>query len=159
MNRCRLDIVLAAGDAFPLPPAEEFKAYAATTFAAERTLKMLESGKPPPPRRYGIAAWTFGDDLAMVFLSNEVVVDYALRLKREFDPGRLWLNAYCDEVSVYIASDRLIGEGGYEANNSLSATVTHGHPERLAPTLETRIVGMVRSMLPATFLAPAPPGP
>lgn len=30
----------------------------------------------------------------MVFLPGEVVVDYALRLKRELDRNRLWVNAY-----------------------------------------------------------------
>jgi neutral ceramidase len=138
----------------PLPPADELKAYAAKTWSADQTLKMLEEQKTPPARKYAIATWTFGNDLAMVFLSNEVVVDYALRLKREFDPGRMWVNAYSNEVEAYIPSDRLVGEGGYEVNNSLSAAVTYGHAERLQPTLETRIVEAVRAMLPAGFRAP-----
>ena len=38
-----------------------------------------------PKLSYPIQTWTFGDQLAMVFLPGEVVVDYSLRLKREFD--------------------------------------------------------------------------
>ena len=44
--------------------------------------------------RYPLTTWTFGDDLAMVLLFHEVVVDYALRQKRELDADRLWINAW-----------------------------------------------------------------
>jgi hypothetical protein len=138
----------------PLPPAEELKAYAAKTFSAEQTLKMLENGKPPA-RHYSLATWTFGNDLAMVFLSNEVVVDYETRLKRQFDPGRLWVNAYTNEVANYVPSDRLVGEGGYEVNNSIGAAVTYGHAERLVPSMETRIFDAVWAMLPESYRAAA----
>ena len=45
---------------------------------------------------YPIQTWSFGDTLAMVFLSGEVVVDYSLRLKKELDGQRLWINAYAN---------------------------------------------------------------
>ena len=99
--------------------------------------------------------WTFGNDLAMLFLSDEVVVDYGLRMKREMDGGRLWINAYSNDVTNYIVSKRLIAEGGYEPQNSLSATVTYGHPERLQPAMEDRIVEAVRSLLPESFRSAA----
>jgi hypothetical protein len=98
-----------------------------------------------------LTTWTFGDDLAMIFLSHEVVVDYALRLKRELDSSRLWINAYSNDVPIYIASNRLLNEGGYEVNNSLSALVTYGHPERIQPPPEDRIIEQVKALLPATF--------
>ena len=141
----------------PLPTAEELKTFADKTFSAAQTLKLLEAGqKPPVSKRYDITTWTFGDDLGMVFLSDEIVVDYALRLRREFDGSRLWINGYSNEVLYYVASNRLIGEGGYEVNNSLSALVTYGRPERQKPTVEDRIVEGVRSILPATFRAMPP---
>ncbi|MGA2501236.1 MAG: neutral/alkaline non-lysosomal ceramidase N-terminal domain-containing protein, partial [Tepidisphaeraceae bacterium] len=143
----------------PLPSAEELKTFADKTFSAAQTLKLLEGGgKPPVSKRYEITTWTFGDDLAMVFLSDEIVVDYALRLRREFDGNRLWINGYSNEVLYYVASKRLIGEGGYEVNNSISALVTYGRPERQQPTMEDRIVEGVRSIIPASFrTAPAAP--
>ena len=99
---------------------------------AKQFLGMLDRGETLPTSvRYPIATWTFADDLAMVFLSHEVVVDYALRLKRELDGDRLWINAYSNDVSSYIVSKRLLNEGGYEVNNSLSTSVTYGHPERV----------------------------
>ena len=94
----------------------------------------------------------------MVFLSDEVVVDYALRMKREFDGSRLWINAYSNDVSHYVASNRLMKEGGYEVNNSLSALVSYGRPERVEPPLEDRIVAHVRGLAPASFRS-QPPAP
>jgi len=107
----------------------------------------------PTTKSFRIVTWTFGNDLAMVFFSDEVVVDYALRLKRELDASRLWINAYTNDVSCYIVSKRLITEGGYEVRNSLSSRVTHGQPEKLDPAMEDRIVDCVESMLPETFRA------
>ncbi|MHB8864768.1 MAG: neutral/alkaline non-lysosomal ceramidase N-terminal domain-containing protein [Pirellulaceae bacterium] len=110
--------------------------------------------KAPKLRTYPIVTWTFADDLAMVFLSNEVVVDYAIRLKQEFDPDRLWVTAYANDVTAYVVSPRLIEEGGYESNNSLSSHVTSGQPEKLDPPMLERVVGMVKEMLPETFRKP-----
>jgi hypothetical protein len=136
----------------PPPPLDELRETAKKSYAAQRLLEKLESGEPAAKSaKYPITTWTFGGDLAMVFLSHEVVVDYALRLKRELDADRLWINAYSNDVSAYIVSKRLLHEGGYEVNNSLSAIVSYGHPERVQPPLEDRIVEQVKSLLPATF--------
>ena len=109
--------------------------------------------EPSGPLSYAIATWVFGDDLAMVFLEGEVVVDYALRMRRELDTKRLWITAYTNDVSDYIVSKRIITEGGYEAKNSLSANATGGEPEKLDPPLEDRILGQVRALLPEGFLS------
>ncbi len=139
----------------PLPPMEELQALAKRSYSAQRMLRMIEQGqKPPAHREYLITVWAFDDDLAMVFLSDEVVVDYALRMKRQFDGSRLWITAYAHGVSNYIVSKRLLGEGGYEVNNSLSSLVTFGRPEQLQPAMEDRIVEQVGKLLPASFLAP-----
>lgn len=134
----------------PAPPVEELRRMAPRSYPVQRLLRSIERGEKLPARRtYQVATWSFGKDLAMVFLSDEVVVDYALRLKKELDGTRLWVNAYSNDVSNYIVSERLIREGGYEANNSLSATVTYGRPEQLQPPMETRIVARVKELLPS----------
>ena len=109
--------------------------------------------KPSGPLTYTIATWVFGDDLAMVFLEGEVVVDYALRMRRELDAKRLWTTAYVNDVPCYIVSKRIINEGGYEARNSLSAKAAGGQPEKLDPPMEDRILDQVRALLPEAFLA------
>jgi len=141
---------------FDEPPAmDEFERVAKKSYPVARLLKLRQGGeKLPTTRSYPIFTWTFGDDLAMVFLPDEVVVDFALRMKREFDGSRLWINAYSNSVSGYVPSDRLIREGGYEADNSLSAAVSYGRPERLQPSIEQRIVECVRSLLPEGFRSP-----
>jgi hypothetical protein len=139
----------------PTPPIDELRALVRKSFPggpAADLLKLLEQGKKPRASEgYFFAAWTFGDDLAMVFLSNEMVVDYALRLGRELDAKRLWINAYCNDVSYYVVSDRLIKEGGYEVTNSLNALVSYGQPEKVQPSVEQHLVEAVRSLLPDGF--------
>lgn len=100
-----------------------------------------------PPFNYPLVTWRFGNDLAMVFLTGEVVADFSLRLKRERAGTRLWISAYAHEVPCYIVSERLLEEGGYEVRNSVSARVTGGKPEQLTPTMESRIVKQVLALL------------
>jgi neutral ceramidase len=136
----------------PPPTMEALRETAKRSHAAQRLLNLLEDGQQPPTSAtYPLTTWTFGDDLAMLFLSHEVVVDYALRLKRELDADRLWINAYSNDVSTYIVSKRLLDEGGYEVNNSLTTLVTYGRPEHLQPPMEDRIIEAVKSLLPETF--------
>ncbi len=140
------------------PPIDELQRRAKNSYPVQRLLKQLERGeKRPDSRSYRVAVWAFGSDLAMVFLSDEVVADYALRMRREFDGGRLWISAYSNHVSGYVVSDRLLKEGGYEVNNSLSAAVSYGRPESVQPTVEQRIVECVRSLLPENFRTAAKP--
>jgi len=95
-----------------------------------------------------VQTWTFGRDLAMVFLGGEVVADYSLRLKRELDGSRLWVNAYSNDVAFYVPSRRMIPEGGYEVDRSM---IYYGQPGPLAEDTEDQIVRAVRDLLPADF--------
>ena len=104
-----------------------------------------------------VGIWVFGEGLAMVFLADEVVVDYALRMKRDLDGSRLWITAYTNDVSSYIVSKRLIEEGGYEVRNSLSSRISYGRPDQVQPAMEDRIVGRVRELLPESFRSPPKP--
>lgn len=102
---------------------------------------------------YPIQTWTFGDELAVVFLPGEVVVDYSVRLKRECDTSRLWVNAYCNDVPCYIPSRRILREGGYEGEG---AVIYYDRPTRFAPAVEDMIVRTVHELLPRTFRADPP---
>lgn len=123
----------------------------ATGYHAKVQLARLERGEPLQKKLdYPVQTWAFGDDLAMVFLGGEVVVDYALRLAKEFDGNRLWVNAYCNDVPCYIASERVLREGGYEAESSM---LYYDRPGRLAPGVEARIVNAVQRILPLEYYA------
>ena len=101
---------------------------------------------------YLVQTWIFGDGLAMVFLPGEVVVDYSLRLKREFDASRLWVNAYANDVPCYIPSERILKEGGYEGGGAM---VFYDKPTRFAAGVENLIVGAVHDLVPPKFIARA----
>jgi len=99
----------------------------------------LEPSKPDTPDcPYRVQIIRFGDDLVIIALANEVVVDYSLRLKRELtepDGPAIWVAGYSNAYDDYVASKRVLEEGGYEA--------------RCTPwkdTLEERIVGKVHEL-------------
>ena len=138
-----------------LPTRAEFETRAKETnyvgYHARWNLAKLDRGETlPTTLPYLVQAWSFGHDLALVFLPGEVVVDYSLRLKREFDAARFWVNAYANDVPCYIPSERILREGGYEGGGAMTY---YGWPTRFAPGLEDRIVSTVHELLPPEFLS------
>lgn len=130
-NMARIDLPLG-----PIPSRETWEQQAkepgVTGSRARYFLQMLDEGKPIPTTipNYPVQTWCFGDDLAMVFLGGEVVVDYSIRMNDMFDSDRLWINAYSNDVPCYIASARVLREGGYECDSSM---LYYRRPTRLAP--------------------------
>jgi hypothetical protein len=137
-----------------LPTRAEFETRAKETnyvgYHARWNLAKLDRGETLPTRLpYLVQTWNFGNDLALVFLPGEVVVDYSLRLKQEFDAARLWVNAYANDVPCYIPSERIVKEGGYEGGGAMTY---YGWPTRIAPGVEHLIVNTVHELLPKDFL-------
>lgn len=121
-------------------------------YHAKVQLAKLDRGEPLPTELpYLVQVWNFGRELAMVFLPGEVVVDYSLRLKREFDSERLWVNGYSNDVPCYIPSERILQEGGYEG---ATAMVYYDRPTRFAAGVEDRIIGAVHALMPEPFRRP-----
>ena len=114
--------------------------------------RIAQDGKLAQHVEYPIITWTFGDQLAIVFLAGEVVVDYAIRLKHELDWQRLWINGWSNDVPSYIPSQRVLAEGGYEADFS---QIYYALPSRYDPALEDIIVNQVKTMVGAEFATPA----
>src|SRR6267142_1411721 len=136
-----------------LPTKEKWEELAkredAIGYNAKQHLARIEKGERiSPSLPYIVQTFHFGDELAMVSLAGEVVVDYSLRLKRDFDAKRLWVSSYSNDVPCYIPSRRILGEGGYEAEGAM---VYYGQPTRLAPATEDLIVEAVHEQLPKTF--------
>ncbi len=116
---------------------------------ARHFLSLMQRGeKPPVALPYAVQTWVFGQGLLMINLPGEVVVDYGLRFKREFDAKRTWVNAYTNDVPCYIPSQRVWQEGGYEA---AGAMVYYGRPTRFATGIEDIIARAVSSLVPAAF--------
>ncbi|MDO8540281.1 MAG: neutral/alkaline non-lysosomal ceramidase N-terminal domain-containing protein [Opitutaceae bacterium] len=141
-----------------LPSRVEWEARAAkddpTGYHARKNLARLDRGEALPTELpYLIQVWSFGPQLALVFLPGEVVVDYALRLKTEFDPSRLWVTAYANGVPCYIPSRRVWKEGGYEGGKAM---IYYDLPTRLAEDTEDRIVGAVQRLMPRDYRTSPP---
>jgi len=118
---------------------------------AKAMLARLDAeGRIPDEVDYPISAWTFGDDLAMVFLAGEVVVDYAVRLNRELDWTRLWYHAWANDMPSYIPSRRVLSEGGYEPGSS---QIYYAKPGPYKPEIEDLLVNAVRDLLGPEFAA------
>jgi putative membrane-bound dehydrogenase-like protein len=120
-------------------------------YYAQVQLDQLDAGKKLATEvTYPVQTWKFGNTLAMVFLSGEVVVDYSIRLKKELDSTRLWVNAYSNDDPAYIPSERILKEGGYEGGGAM---VYYNLPAPFAAGLEDKIVSAVHAQLDDSFKA------
>jgi putative membrane-bound dehydrogenase-like protein len=127
----------------------------ATAYHARKNLARLDRGETiPVSLPYFVQCWSFGDQLAMVFLCGEVVVDYSLRIKQECDRSRVWVNGYSNDVPCYIPSKRVLDEGGYEG---ATAMWYYDRPNRFGPAVEDTIMAAVHELVPRPFAAPRNP--
>ncbi len=111
---------------------------------AESLLAELEEhGKVRESYPYPVQVLQFGGDLTLVTLGGEVVIDYALRLKRELSGNPIWVAGYSNDVMAYIPSERVLKEGGYEGVGAMNYT---NLPSAWRSGLEERIVGAVREI-------------
>jgi hypothetical protein len=114
---------------------------------AARLLKTIEEGGKIDDhyRTYPIQVIRFGDQVLWIALGGEVVVDYAIRLKKELGGSYpVWVTGYANDVMAYIPSLRVLKEGGYEGDTSMTY---YGLPTKWAPTVEEMIIGKVHEMV------------
>ena len=119
----------------------------------------LLSRKDRIPETYPapVHLWSFGKDLAWVFMGGEVVVDYQIRLEKELSQfNNVWVAGYVDDVFAYVASERVRGEGGYEVDGSM---LYYGQPGRWESGSEDKIVDRVLQMTKQQRLADEPRSP
>jgi putative membrane-bound dehydrogenase-like protein len=144
----------------PLPTRAEWETLAAkggaAGYNATTQLARLDRGEKLTEKiDYAIQSWTFGDDLAIVFLAGEVCVDYSIRLKSELRRNSLWVNAYSNDFCSYIPSERLLREGGYGGGAEIPYFAL---PTTFATGLEEKIVAEVhRQIAPGFQPKTAPP--
>lgn len=83
-----------------------------------------------------VQVWRLGG-LTLAALGGEVVADYALRLKREHASETLWVAGYCNDVSCYVPSLRVLQEGGYEGGGAM---LYYGRPGPFDASVEQRLI-------------------
>lgn len=101
-------------------------------------------GRLLPTYPYPIQSWQIGPKLTWVALGGEVVVDYAVSLKKllgHHDTDRsVWVAGYSNDVMAYIASERVLEEGGYEGDTSM---IYYQKPSKWRTGLEKQIITTV----------------
>lgn len=123
-------------------------------YNARLALERVERGETiPSTLDYPVQVWNFDNKMAMVNLGGEVVVDYSIRLKDEYGAEQLWVNGYSNDVPCYIASRRIIKEGGYEGETSM---YWYNKPSPFAPEVEDLIMNAAGELMPAAFKAERP---
>jgi Neutral/alkaline non-lysosomal ceramidase, N-terminal len=94
---------------------------------------------------YPVQAWNFGNnDLTLVAMGGEVVLDYTILLEKAFPGSDLWVAGYCNDVSAYIPSRRILSEGGYEAEGAM---LYYGWPSTFEPSVEDMIVKNISDLI------------
>jgi hypothetical protein len=120
---------------------------------AARLLAEAKAGQPfARTYPYPVQVWQLGGRQLWIALGGEVVVDYALRFKREFGPDT-WVAGYVNDVMAYIPSARVLkedkpprapGRSGYEGNTSM---YVYGQPVyRWADDVEDLIASSVQRL-------------
>ncbi len=113
---------------------------------AESVLAAMDAGKPMRHLAVPVQAAALGEGLAIAAMGGEVVVEYALRLKRAFPRTDLVVAGYSNDVPAYIPSRRMLGEGGYEPIESM---IYYGHPGPFTDTVEETMIAACRRALAA----------
>jgi neutral ceramidase len=111
---------------------------------AKAMLRTYDEGQPIRRYPYPVQAIGFGKSLTVLALGGEVVVDYALRMKKEYGAKDLIVAGYSNDVMSYIPSLRVLKEGGYEADESM---IYYGLPGPYAEDVEDRIFGAIHNVM------------
>ncbi len=93
---------------------------------------------------YPIQGIRLGNEFRMIALGGEVVVDYSLRTKKEFPGKNIFVAGYSNEVMCYIPSERVLKEGGYEADSSM---IYYGMPGPFENGMEEKIMAAIYETL------------
>ena len=104
-------------------------------------------GRLPSAQRDPVQVWQLGspaNGFTLVALGGEVVVDYALRLAREYPANRMWVAGYSNDVFGYVPSLRVLREGGYEGGDAM---IYYARPAPFNERVEELIVAKVHQLI------------
>lgn len=107
-----------------------------TKQCAEFLLKKMRSGELlERTYDYPLQVWQIGDQ-PIVIMGGEVVIEYAIKLKRIFG-NKLFVLGYSNDVMAYIPSTIILNEGGYEGDSS---QMVYGLPSKWEENIEKLIL-------------------
>jgi hypothetical protein len=111
---------------------------------ARFVLRSYDEGHPMRSYPYPVQAIAVGRDFALVALGGEVVIDYVLRVKKEYGAKGIIVAGYSNDVMGYIPSLRVLKEGGYEGGDSM---IYYGPPGPWADDVEDSIFKAIHNVL------------
>jgi len=111
---------------------------------AQAMLRAYDEGRPMHKVSYPVQAIRFGKDYTLVALGGEVVVEYALRAKKEFSRENLVVAGYSNEVSSYIPSSAVMKGGGYEPDFS---QIYYGYPGPFSDDIEETVFAAIHKVM------------
>lgn len=107
-----------------------------------------ERGQPPPATQdVPVQVWRLGRDVTLVAIGGEVVVDYAVRLRRDHPDDHVWPVGYANDVFGYLPSRRILDEGGYEGGGAL---LYYGQPAPFDASVEDRVMAAIDRLMRST---------
>ena len=109
------------------------------SYVARLMLAALDRGEALPTQFTApISMWQFGESLTLIGLPEETVSEYVPLLKRALGDKRLWIAGYCNDVSGYLPTAKILREGGYETRGLFGPDIGW-----FAPQAEKAVVGAV----------------
>jgi neutral ceramidase len=90
---------------------------------------------------YPVEVWKLGDQAVMA-LGGELVVQYAIDLKKLFGPG-IFVMGYTNDDMAYIPSETILKEGGYEGESSQRV---YGLPAKWNSDIQVKIINEVEKL-------------
>jgi len=87
---------------------------------------------------------------AILALGGEVVVEYALELKKMFGPD-IFVMAYANDEAAYIPSETVLAEGGYEGESSQKV---YGLPAKWEKDIQKKILAELETLAVRVGLRP-----
>ncbi|RXK49750.1 neutral/alkaline non-lysosomal ceramidase N-terminal domain-containing protein [Aquirufa rosea] len=116
-------------------------------FIQRRAKLMLEAynkGWNTDHYNYPVQGIRLGREFRIIALGGEVVVDYSLRTKEDFPNKNIFVAGYSNEVMCYIPSERVLKEGGYEAESSM---IYYGMPGPFETGIEEKIMKAIHQIV------------
>jgi hypothetical protein len=107
------------------------------SYQAGQMLAALDRGETLPTTFAApVAVWQFGDGLTLVGLPEETVSEYVPLLKRALGAEGLWTAGYCNDVSGYLPTVKILEEGGYETRGLFGPDLGWFAPEAEREVIE-----------------------
>jgi hypothetical protein len=138
----------------PVPGVAEWQRRAsegADVYIRRHASLMLDTisrhGRLPSSQADPVQVWRLGTGPTLVAQGGEVVVDYALRLYREWPQDRIWAAGYSNDVFGYVPSRRVLDEGGYEGGGAM---IYYGRPGPFDTSVEDRLMSVLTRLLRST---------